>query len=124
MKQNGVSLALSLAQVLSAAAEAGSSGLQTCTVFGLRVCRSCPLGGERWLLPVLIALLYDRTEKSALLLCQGSEVNFNLWKPSEASLFLVYEPNFQLTNTVLPLTSRRDLLTHRPRLKPPPLELT
>lgn len=47
----------------------------------------------------------------------------NLCRPSEGLPFLADEPNFQLTNTVLPLTSRRNIRTHHPRLWPLPLEL-
>lgn len=45
----------------------------------------------------------------------------NPWRHAKGLPFLGYEPSFQESNTVLPLTSRRSLLTHLPRLRPSPV---
>lgn len=72
------------------------------------------------MVPLLTALYYYTTEKLALLLCQRNGVNFELLKTLRASLFLVYERNFQLTYTDLPVTSTKDVLTHPPDYGPHP----
>lgn len=68
------SLALDLGGVLGPAAVVGYTSLQT-HALGLFAGLPTSRSGESRLLPVSIALVYHRTENSALLQCQGNEVN-------------------------------------------------